>query len=38
MLAPQHPEWQAQQPFKAVLERTIVDMKKDWKVMYPFQQ
>jgi hypothetical protein len=43
-LAPEHPEWQSQQPYKAVLENdmqalaqgwTVVDIARDWGVVFP---
>jgi hypothetical protein len=50
-LAPDHPEWQTEQPFKAVLENDhealaaageeglihLLNMKEDWKAVYPFE-
>ena len=47
-LAPKHPEWKTQQPLQVVLDKaldetgqkgwTVVDMKKDWKTVYPFMR
>jgi hypothetical protein len=35
-LAPKHPEWKTQQPFKAVLDGNM-KVKSDWKKIFPFE-